>query len=74
MFEIVIRVWFNIDYEDEPGTPLKDENRKIKFLSEENVTPGWLQQNGFDGIAIEGYDSNGAMPGIHIQRWLDFQQ
>ncbi len=64
LFEVVVRTYNNIDYEDTAEGFVQD-NGLIKLIDGREVDIPYIQRNGFDGIAIILYDENGGMVMVH---------
>lgn len=58
IFEVIVTVYYNIDYEDELPY-LQDETGNIELISGEIITTETLTRNGFDFIAIKVINEKG---------------
>ncbi|RAJ78942.1 hypothetical protein CLV59_1061 [Chitinophaga dinghuensis] len=64
IFEVVVRTYNNIDYEDK-DEGFVQENGLIKLMDGREVDIPYMQRNGFDAIAIVLYAENGDMVVVH---------
>lgn len=64
VFEVVVRTYNNIDYED-ADEEFVQENGLIRLIDGREADVEYMKRNGFDGVAIVLYAENGDMVMVH---------